>query len=412
MTHVLQQQNRVAMPAPHAEKMENSAEEVSAETPQIISSDSNETTDTSAVDELVITSKSSAPKFQPLDKTLITIGREDNNDISLGGTAVSRHHARIEKRNDEWHVIDLGSTNGTFLAKERLVANIDYTWQSGHPLQVGAYTLQWQSPRDLISGQTLVIMPGESPGKDDDVEKANDTSLNVVIDQPEVEIGIGESATIKLGVLSDGSLDKTLGVSVFGIPDHWVDVPQRNFNLKPKKHRSVPVKFNVPQSMLVEAGSYDYEVQLQDAHDASQMTRVIGKIIVPAVNDFSLRMVKGDGVNIAPLELTLKNLGNVPAIYTLDKESDAGLNISGRQWSAALTPGLKLVTDFQVLATERPLFGSNESRSFTISMQDGHGETRTATSSIEVTPRIPVWMMVIGITIFLIGLVLLFLFGG
>jgi predicted component of type VI protein secretion system len=48
----------------------------------------------------------------PLDKPRITIGRLPGNDIVLPYTQISRHHAEIRQRGDDWWIIDLGSTNG------------------------------------------------------------------------------------------------------------------------------------------------------------------------------------------------------------------------------------------------------------------------------------------------------------
>lgn len=42
-----------------------------------------------------------------------TIGRGLDNDLVLESTDVSRHHARIEFRDGQWHLYDLNSTNGT-----------------------------------------------------------------------------------------------------------------------------------------------------------------------------------------------------------------------------------------------------------------------------------------------------------
>lgn len=42
-----------------------------------------------------------------------TVGRSFDNDITLEGGDVSRHHARLERSGTNLHVIDLGSTNGT-----------------------------------------------------------------------------------------------------------------------------------------------------------------------------------------------------------------------------------------------------------------------------------------------------------
>lgn len=50
----------------------------------------------------------------------IEIGRSSENDISLRSPVVSRHHARLLAQAGNIVVIDLGSTNGTFVDGHRL----------------------------------------------------------------------------------------------------------------------------------------------------------------------------------------------------------------------------------------------------------------------------------------------------
>ena len=64
----------------------------------------------------------------------IRIGRATDNDIVLGDSSVSRHHAAIESRNGSFQVRDLGSQNGTFVRGER-VSEAPLT--NGDPLRVG-----------------------------------------------------------------------------------------------------------------------------------------------------------------------------------------------------------------------------------------------------------------------------------
>ena len=47
-----------------------------------------------------------------LDRDAMVVGREEV-DILVDEPLVSRQHARLEKRDDGWFVIDLGSTNLT-----------------------------------------------------------------------------------------------------------------------------------------------------------------------------------------------------------------------------------------------------------------------------------------------------------
>jgi serine phosphatase RsbU (regulator of sigma subunit)/pSer/pThr/pTyr-binding forkhead associated (FHA) protein len=56
----------------------------------------------------------------PVRKARVQIGRSSDSDIRLTGAYVSRRHARLERSPQQgWRVIDLGSSNGTFVNGRR-----------------------------------------------------------------------------------------------------------------------------------------------------------------------------------------------------------------------------------------------------------------------------------------------------
>lgn len=53
---------------------------------------------------------------------LVHVGRGAHNDIVLTDDSVSENHAKLQRRDDGWYVMDVGSTNGTYVGGQRLTA--------------------------------------------------------------------------------------------------------------------------------------------------------------------------------------------------------------------------------------------------------------------------------------------------
>ena len=72
----------------------------------------------------------------------------DLNDVGGADKGVSRRHARIIRRDGSLHVIDLDSSNGTFLNGQRLVADQPRILRDGDELRLGHLVIkvEFRSP--------------------------------------------------------------------------------------------------------------------------------------------------------------------------------------------------------------------------------------------------------------------------
>ncbi|NUQ20105.1 MAG: FHA domain-containing protein [Gemmatimonadaceae bacterium] len=88
---------------------------------------------------------------------LTHVGRGAHNDIVLPDDSVSDSHAKIQKREAGWYVVDMGSTNGTYVGGQRISGEAVLKGQSS--VRFGKIRTTFTpaaEPRDA-SGSTRVI---------------------------------------------------------------------------------------------------------------------------------------------------------------------------------------------------------------------------------------------------------------
>ena len=83
-------------------------------------------------------------KFQLKDGE-ITIGRKDFNAIILDDEKASSKHLKITTKGKKVVLVDLGSSNGTFLNGSRIEANENIELDQGDRIVVGTHVFELRS---------------------------------------------------------------------------------------------------------------------------------------------------------------------------------------------------------------------------------------------------------------------------
>jgi pSer/pThr/pTyr-binding forkhead associated (FHA) protein len=89
---------------------------------------------------LVIISGKNAGKEYPCYSQTTFIGRTRENHVAIRDTSTSRRHTRIERRNSDFIVEDLNSTNGTILNGKVISREILH---HGDKIQIGETMFQF-----------------------------------------------------------------------------------------------------------------------------------------------------------------------------------------------------------------------------------------------------------------------------
>lgn len=93
-------------------------------------------------------------KRHVLGQGKVTMGRGADNTIVLENDSVSRQHCRVESRNGGYVMVDLNSTNGTYVNDELMVGGVDGKYaemplRRGDHIKVGDTILKFLSGSDM-----------------------------------------------------------------------------------------------------------------------------------------------------------------------------------------------------------------------------------------------------------------------
>lgn len=95
----------------------------------------------------------------------VTIGRLDDNTVTLDDRAVSRHHAQVTQVEATNLVEDTGSSNGTYLERgdQKWKVAAATALEDGDVIQVGPFRLRYETTsRESEKDAGTTFVPGET----------------------------------------------------------------------------------------------------------------------------------------------------------------------------------------------------------------------------------------------------------
>jgi pSer/pThr/pTyr-binding forkhead associated (FHA) protein len=134
-----------------------------------------------------------------LDSPRITIGRGAHNDVAINDESVSEYHAKLQRRENAWYLLDLESTNGTYVGGKRVADEARLT--PGDDVRFGGVkmTFHGSGPVARSSGETRVIVGVKAP--DPKRAEQRHKELNDRVAPDAVEQGAGISPILWLTVI-------------------------------------------------------------------------------------------------------------------------------------------------------------------------------------------------------------------
>ncbi|MBK9054167.1 MAG: protein kinase [Chloroflexi bacterium] len=360
--------------------------------------------------QLIIAQQGVDPRSLPLNKQSLTIGRSAENDLSLTGEGVSRHHARIERTSTGWQVIDLGSTNGSFLAGGKLLANVPHVWEAGQVLRVGPFHLRWRGAAAPQPQFSPSMVPTYHPTAVQSVPPggtqvfSTNGQLSIVLSPTIVEVMPGERVMVQVDLLNQGMTVDHFRVQIDDLPKTWLTIPQDTLQLMPGTRGTLTFQLHPARDGEAKAGSRPYRLRVMSTLNTGEAASVTGQLILKPYSDFYVDMRPTQLSDGQKARLLVKNDGNAPAEFRISgRDAAEAIRYTIQPDRLSVTPGERAVSEVTLVAKQRPFIGTRQVMPYSMVIRTSADEQKTVNGQLSVPPRLPVWLIP------LLGLLFLFL---
>ncbi|MGC9466965.1 MAG: protein kinase domain-containing protein [Anaerolineae bacterium] len=341
----------------------------------------------------------------------MTVGREDDKDIVLNSSNVSREHARIEFDGSSYRVIDLNSTNGTYIGNAKLLPGVPEIWTPDKPLRVGDVWMRLV--RDMGRAATSRLGAGTAAMSPRQVSQdllrssAGEGRVGVVLEDPQITVAPGERVVTSLMLLNQGAIVDHFRITVEGIPETWAEPPPV-VQLMPGQQQAVSLTLHPPRSPESRAGRYSLTILVASRDAPSERVEVRAALTLAPYSQFQSNLHPQKIRPGKPTRVTVQNNGNFPDTYTIvgaDRANELAFKPPSVQ--LRVPQGESSIAELTAEPHKRRLIGGAKSHPFTIQITPSQGAAREHAGELVSRGIIPTWVPPLAIGLLLIACVAL-----
>ena len=209
----------------------------------------------------------------PVKLPAMTIGRVEGNDIVLDDPKASRRHARLEFDGVNYRIVDLNSTNGTFLDKTRLSPGVMEIWTPGKMLTIGKCSLLLERSQPPVTS-TATQTEGTTMVDGGELFSAGASSkIGLFLEKSQYSVLPGNSAQMKVILINQGGILDRLQTSMDGLPVEWVSLPPE-VRLAPGAQQEVTITVHPPRSPKSLAGPRELTLRVSSLDDPARNAQI------------------------------------------------------------------------------------------------------------------------------------------
>ncbi len=353
---------------------------------------------------IVISHQGRPPRYINMDRPRFRIGRAANNDIVLQAPDVSRHHAFLEMTKKGWQLTDLGSSGGTYWNRKKLKPQEPELWPADQTVQIGPYYLHWQHEKPLEEADPQVVNEQmtqlfQVPAGASQRQSVHGR-FNAVLYPSLMTLGPGQETTLQIELFNQGSVIDTFKLVVSGLHRSIFSLSQNMLSLAPGARASIPLVIHLPQpgtllARRIPAGPRPFKLTIQSITFPDEMSALAGQLTVSPYESFSIGLWPGEIDNGGTCRVLTRNEGNTTTTLSLTShDKDGRIQFVSKQQQVKLEPGDTATQDVTLYYREKPLFGRTRRIPFELEIATDNGTRKTKSGTLNIKPRIPLWVVV------------------
>ena len=370
--------------------------------------------------ELHIHTPGHTDSIVPLTKSVITLGRNLDNDIVLPADGVSRHHTRMQATSLGWEAVDMGGVNGTWLNDQRLRPEEPTPISVGSFLRIGPYEMILQGPEmplgegandkgDVISAPitpglagagAAALSGGPAQPSQPDLQTSEmatlpptalpNAPLALHLARDKVVAEPGHRVEVKVDVENRSEQEDRVTLRVHGLDSSWVTVPEDFVPVAPRQTVSVPFSIKPPRDGRIPHGRQRVRIELVSQRYPDARAGISAELVIKDFVAFEADMSPADLKLPGRTIVTIRNTGNAAAEFkVMGRDLQQVLRFRGERENIVLQPDQVANVEMVLEPRGTNLFGEGDVYPFEVEVTASQGGKKSIPGEATIRSLIP-----------------------
>ncbi len=215
----------------------------------------------------------------------------------------------------------------------------------------------------------------------------------------EIEIVPGREAFIQVLIANQGQQTERFYLRVEGLPPDWVTVPENRLTLGPGQQDILQINVLNTLSKGTEPGQRTFIVRVSPESAPDIVSVVTGYVHIKESISFLAELEPTRVRPSAPMKVKVHNTGNMEATFTImgrTADGEQTIHFQGQAGRLLLQPGQQGELPLTLQTASRPLIGKPQTIPFRVQVRASHGDSQVLLGQLDITPLLPIWLLVLG----------------